>query len=84
MLEQLRFLLKIDQMLKQEFNLANWKSTFWTDTTDVLQTIVNTKKRFLVFVANRLKKCAKSGSPNLQMDDSPNLLVWDKCVPHGK
>ena len=48
--------LKIDQMLKRELTLPNWRTIFWTDSTAVLQMIANTNKRFPVFIANRLTK----------------------------
>ena len=47
---------KIDQMLKHELILPNWRTIFWTDSTAVLRMIANTNRRFPVFIANRLTK----------------------------
>lgn len=44
----------IDKMLKQELEMNLETSTFWTDSTSVLQYIRNTSRRFHTFVANRL------------------------------
>ena len=51
-------------MLKREFNLPNWKSTFWIDSTAMLQMIVNANERFPVFVANRLTKSEEHTTSN--------------------
>ena len=45
---------KLDKLVRQELDLNNCKSIFWTDSTAVLFSIRNTKRKFPVFVANRL------------------------------
>ena len=45
---------RLDTMIRRELSLDNRSSKFWSDSTAVLQTIKNSKKRFPVFVANRI------------------------------
>ena len=46
--------LRLDRTLKKELMLTGVKSFFWSDSTAVLQSIYNCRRRFPVFVANRL------------------------------
>ena len=45
---------RLDIMIRKELECDTCVSTFWSDSTAVLQTIRNCKKRFPVFVANRI------------------------------
>jgi len=45
---------RLDILLRKELKFDNCTSTFWTDSTAVIQTIRNYTKRFLVFVANQI------------------------------
>ena len=45
---------RLDRTLKKESMLPGVKSYFWSDSTAVLQSIYNCRRRFPVFVANRL------------------------------
>ena len=45
---------RLDIMIRKELALNNCSSTFWSDSTAVLQVIKNSNKRFPVFVANRI------------------------------
>ena len=45
---------RLGTTIRRELSLDNCSSKFWSDSTAVLQTIKNSKKRFPVFVANRI------------------------------
>jgi len=45
---------RLDIMVRKELRFDACTSTFWSDSTAVLQMIKNSKKRFPVFIANRL------------------------------
>ena len=45
---------RLDIFLRRELHLQDCVSTFWSDSTAVLQIIRNPRKRFPVFVANRV------------------------------
>ena len=45
---------RLDITIRKELALNNCSSTFWSDSTAVLQMIRNSNKRFPVFVANRI------------------------------
>ena len=45
---------RMNQTLQEEFQLKFDRTSFWTDSTAVLQYIKNEDKRFYAFVANRL------------------------------
>ena len=66
-------------------NLPNCHSTFWTDSTAVLQMIVNTNKRFPVFVSNRLTKIEENTSTNqwryIPSKDNPDDLASQGTDP---
>ncbi|XP_077976208.1 uncharacterized protein LOC144432057 [Styela clava] len=51
---------KSNLVLRKELKMNECSSTFWTDSTVVLQCIRNSKKRFSTFVANRLAKIDKN------------------------
>ena len=46
--------LRLDEILRRELEFPIGESYFWSDSTAVLQSIYNSRKRFPVFVANRL------------------------------
>ena len=46
--------LRLDKAIKRELSLPFSKTYFWSDSTVVIQSIYNSRKRFPVFVANRL------------------------------
>ena len=45
---------KLDKLVHKELDMPECRSTFWTDSTAVLLTIRNARRKFPVFVANRL------------------------------
>ena len=45
---------RLDIIIRKKLALNNRSSTFWSDSTAVLQMIRNSNKRFPVFVANRI------------------------------
>ena len=45
---------RLDRLLRCELPFSINQSMFWTDSAAVLQSICNNRKRFPVFVANRL------------------------------
>ena len=45
---------RLDQMIRRELDLLVDGSTFWTDSTCILQYIENKDKRFQIFVANHV------------------------------
>ena len=47
---------KVAQQVRKELRIDNIKEFFWTDSTVVLGYIVNSSKRFHVFVANRVQQ----------------------------
>ncbi|XP_032226970.1 uncharacterized protein LOC116610275 [Nematostella vectensis] len=53
----------LDKMITQEIDLPLAKSTFWTDSTCVIRYIENRKKRFQVFVANRVAAILDESDP---------------------
>lgn len=55
---------KLNVMLVEEMDLPVSKSTFWTDSTTVLQYIENESKRFHTFVANRLAIIHDGSTPS--------------------
>ena len=54
---------RLDIMLLKELDFDSCVSTFWCDSTAVLQIIRNSTKRFLVFIANRLSVIETHSSP---------------------
>ena len=62
---------RLDIFLRKEMNIFD-SSTFWSDSTAVLQIIRNSKKRFPVFVANRVSVIERHS----------NISSW-KYVPSG-
>nr|CAB3263161.1 uncharacterized protein LOC104265735 [Phallusia mammillata] len=55
---------KLDEMMRRELGLPVHRSVFWTDSTAVLQSIRNSKKRFPTFVANRIAKIERQSDPS--------------------
>ncbi len=55
---------KLDVMLKRELDLPIKNSTFWTDSTVVLQYIRSEDGRFRTFVANRIATIHSATQPN--------------------
>ena len=45
---------KLDKLVRKKLTLTTCRSTSWTDSTAVLYSICNSKRKFPVFVANRL------------------------------
>ena len=45
---------RLDQLIRKELTCPITRSYFWSDSTATLQSILSTKKKFSVFVANRL------------------------------
>ena len=55
---------RMNQTLQEEFQLKFDRTSFWTDSTAVLQYIKNKDKRFYTFVANRLAVIHESSEPS--------------------
>jgi len=55
---------QLDKMLKEELDVPVAHSTFWSDSTCVLQYIRNQSKRFHTFVANRLTVIHENSEPH--------------------
>ena len=56
---------RLDEFLRRELTLHVIKSCFWSDSTATLYSIRNRKKRFPVFVANRLVEIERNTNPDL-------------------
>ena len=54
----------MNQTLQEEFQLKFDRTSFWTDSTAVLQYIKNKDKRFYMFVANRLAVIHEGSEPS--------------------
>ena len=55
---------RMNQILQEEFQLKFDRTSFWTDSTAVLQYIKNEDKRFYTFVANRLAVIHDGSEPS--------------------
>jgi len=55
---------ELEGQLRQELEIPIDESIFWTDSTSVLQYINNTKRRFKVYVANRIATIHDGSNPN--------------------
>ena len=55
---------RMNQTLQEEFQLKFDRTSFWTDSTAVLQYIKNEDKRFYTFVANRLAVIHEGSEPS--------------------
>ena len=55
---------KLDSMLRKEQKVEITATTFWCDSTAVLQILANSTKRFPTFVANRIATIERMVSPN--------------------
>ena len=66
---------KIAKQLKDELDIKIHEERFWTDSKMVLAYIKNTKKRFKVFVANRLHQIRTNSDVTqwyyIKTDDNP-------------
>ncbi|XP_051784871.1 uncharacterized protein LOC127528375, partial [Erpetoichthys calabaricus] len=56
--------IKMDKMLKGEFQMPLEESTFWTDSTTVLKYISSESTRFKTFVANRISVIRDHSQPS--------------------
>jgi len=54
---------KIDKLIRYEMEIRIDSSSFWTDSTIVLQYIYNNNKRFHTFVANRVAFIRDNSEP---------------------
>ena len=55
---------KLNVLIKGELNLAITRSYFWSDSTSVLLSIRSCKRRFPMFVSNRLPEIERGSDPN--------------------
>ena len=55
---------KLNSMLRKELKVEITATTFWCDSTAVLQILANSTKRFPTFVANRIATIERMVSPN--------------------
>ena len=56
--------IQLDQTVREELDIPISQSTFWSDSTCVLQYIRNQSKRFHTFVANRLSVIHENSAPH--------------------
>ena len=56
--------IQLDQTVREELDIPISQSTFWSDSTFVLQYIRNQSKRFHTFVANRLSVIHENSAPH--------------------
>lgn len=65
----------MNDMLKEEMNLADAEAYFWTDSKVVLGNINNEARRFHTFVANRVQRIHRSTTPEqwryIPSDENP-------------
>ncbi|XP_045135132.1 uncharacterized protein LOC123518388 [Portunus trituberculatus] len=54
---------RADKQIRKELDQRIDRTTFWTDSTAVLQYIRNTERRFHVFVANRISAIHEESNP---------------------
>ena len=54
---------RLDHMIRRELNLPIHSSTFWTDSTCVLQYVISEDRRFHTFVENRVSTIREGSSP---------------------
>ena len=54
----------VDQFIKDELQIKITNTTYWTDSTSVLQYIRNESRRFKTFVANRVAKIHNASTPS--------------------
>ena len=55
--------IQLDRTLKRELEIPIQSSTFWTDSTTVLQYLMNDSKRFHTYVANRVAFIRANSDP---------------------
>ena len=65
---------KLDSMLRKELKVEITATTFWCDSTAVLQILANSTKRFPTFVANRIATIERMVSPNSSWRHVPTQL----------
>lgn len=67
--------IQLDQTVREELDIPISQSTFWSDSTCVLQYIRNQSKRFRTFVANRLSVIHENSAPHqwryVSSEDNP-------------
>nr|XP_039257958.1 uncharacterized protein LOC120334515 [Styela clava] len=87
------FAVKLNLVLRKKLKMNECSSTFWTDSTAVLQSIRNSKKRFSTFVANRLAKIDRNTDVSQwrhvptkmnQADDASRGLRVDAYLKSGR
>ena len=65
---------KLDSMLRKELKVEITATTFWCDSTAVLQILANSTKRFPTFVANRIATIERMVSLNSSWRHVPTQL----------
>ena len=58
---------RLDRMIRQEIDMPVDNSTFWTDSTCVLQYVENKNKRFQIFVANHVSAILDQSAATLEV-----------------
>ena len=71
---------QLDQTVREELDIPVSQSTFWTDSTCVLQYIRNQSKRFHTFVANRLSVINDNSAPHQWRHVSSGLNPADEVT----
>ena len=71
---------QLDQTVREELDIPVSQSTFWTDSTCVLQYIRNQSKRFHIFVANRLSVIHENSAPHQWRHVSSGLNPADEVT----
>ena len=78
---------RMDSMLREELHLDLGPSTFWVDSTIVLNFIHNDSRRFQVFVANRVSEIRNLTSPDqwnhISGSENPADLITRGVHPDG-
>lgn len=73
---------QLDRTVREELDIPINQSTFWSDSTCVLQYIRNQSKRFHTFVANRLSVIHENSAPHqwrhVSSELNPEGLRWMK------
>ena len=71
---------QLDQTVREELDIPINQSTFWSDSTCVLQYIRNQSKRFHTFVANRLSVIHENSAPHQWRHVSSELNPADEVT----
>ncbi|XP_078372656.1 uncharacterized protein LOC144656297 [Oculina patagonica] len=69
---------QLDQTVREELDIPICQSTFWSDSTCVIQYIRNQSKRFHTFVANRLSVIHENSAPHQWRHVSSELNPADE------